>query len=208
MAADVFCDFQILEPDEYESDNINNVQVQGPTILPKARVKMEVTTLASSSREEDFIEALLGNDDISLFDHGTYNQLRFMESERIINLMKRLSPGDFNLSLSHSLIETAPVIGNMVKVDDDEQATHQTRLSQALGEIHQNLRENGKDGLDFASKSLMQMGIRPSRHVLRILLERGGDGTLALSKREVAPYRWIQLDDNILQDIRDHRLVM
>lgn len=199
-----------MEPDEYESDNINNVQVQGAIILPKARVKLEVTTLASLSREDEFIQALLGIEDEFFFDRHLYDRLRHRESSRIDTLMRRLCPGDFYLNLSPhcSVIETAPMIGNMVEVDDDEQATYQTRLTQVLGDIQQNLSENGKEGLDSASKSLLQIGIRPSRHTLRILLERGGDGSLALSKREIAPCRWIQLDNDMLSDIRHNRLAM
>jgi hypothetical protein len=197
---------ELQEPDEYEF-GMNDVQMQGATVLCKAQVKMEVTTLAMLGREEEYRQALLGDGHLS--HSQDYDQRRWRESERVSHLMNALLLSEhLRIPTSVPVVEIAPLVSNMILIDDNEQATYQARLSRVLQDIKENHDAGGNDSLKAASNSLLEMGIRPSRHKMRILMAQNGDGTLALSKQESQPYRWFELSNDVLQSTRDSRLTM
>lgn len=168
---------------------------------------MEVTQLAMYGREEAYHHALLGRHDSAR--EADYDQRRWRESLRVTQLMDSLMLSEwFRMPSWISVVEFAPIVANMMQIDDDEQATYHARLSKTLNEIQDNFNANGRQSLDSASNSLLQMGIRPSRHTMRILLERNGDGSLALSRTEIAPPRWFELDRDVLKAVRETRLAM
>jgi hypothetical protein len=168
---------------------------------------MEVTELAMYGREEAYHHALLDHQD--LLSELDYDQCRWDESQRVEKLMDSLMLSEwFRMPPWVPVVDFAPLVANMMQVDDDEQETYQARLSKTLNDIQDNFNASGKQSLDSASNSLMQMGIRPSRHTMRILLERNGDGSLALSRTEIAPPRWFELDRDVMQAARDSRLAM
>lgn len=196
--------FQILESDSYLS-SVSDVH-DGTVLLFKPRVKMEAITLPSVGREEEYEEILLRCDpDLHSFLEG-YDKSRLKESSRVNELLDRIY---INLSSRvpswESVVDYSPLVGNMIKADDDEEAAHDLRITQILKEAqpHQN-----QDKWESASASLLKMGIRPSRQSARVLLEKGSDGLLALGKREADFARWILVDEHILKAARQSRLEM
>lgn len=170
---------------------------------------MEVTTLATLGREEEYHQALLNDQDLSLIHSHDYNQHRWTESQRISQLMELLMVSEhLKIPSWVPVVEIASLVANMILVDDVEQATYQARLSKVMQDMKDNFGADGIESLKAAENSLLEMGIRPSRHKMRILLARNGDGSLALSRQETAPCRWFDFEDDVLQSMRDSRLVI
>lgn len=189
---------QVLEPDEYANSG-NDVQGQGSVLLYKPKVKMEAIILPSVSAEERYLEAL-GPCSSKLDCMVQFDLERQRASSRVDELLTALFVHPSSRVPSwESVIDYSPLIGNMIQADDQDEAAHQARMTQLLKEA-----QNGS--IDTAGSSLLKMGIRPSRHATRLLLQRGSDGLLAVSRREADFSRWILVDKHLFEAARESRL--
>lgn len=170
---------------------------------------METSTLAEYGREEEYQSALIGEGALHP-PIKSHTRKRVEYSALLLNLMKKLHVSAHHQVPSLAIVtDYAPIVDNMIKVDDVEQQAYQTHLLQAVQEVNSNRQspnEDDTDSLKTARFSLLQMGIRPSRQSTRMLLERGSDGLLALARKESAPCRWITLEEDLLDKIRQNRI--
>jgi hypothetical protein len=190
---------EIIEPDQYHNSS-NDVQGQGSIMLFKPRVKMETVTLASLGREEEILRSLLGDEESKDFD--SFDERRLTASIRLNDLLNSVNVSCGRVPSWESVVDYGSLISNMIQADDDEEAAHNARVTVLLQEAQQ---EQGTPNYESASRSLLKMGIRPSRHSTKLLLERGHDGLLALGKREADYSRWILVDRQILDAARRNR---
>jgi hypothetical protein len=198
---------QILEPDGYASTH-DDVVVQGTVLLFKPRVRLEAIVQPIVGREHEYREALLGRSDqvASTLEEEGLDVKRLQESSRVDVMLRSLfvNPSS-RMPCWEGVVDYAPMIGNMIQADDEEEAAHNGRLTSILQEARDHHHQNGWES-EGASSLLETMGIRPSRHSTRLLLERGSNGLLALGKREADFQRWICLDREIYEAARQRRL--
>ncbi|UZJ55337.1 hypothetical protein CBS101457_004657 [Exobasidium rhododendri] len=195
---------EILEPDGYASSH-DDVQGQGTVLLFKARVRLEALVHPSMGPEWDYQEALLSKTDSINSTLVDMDKKRIQESARIDALLTSIFINPTSKVPSwESVVDYAPMVGNMIFADDEEEAAYNARIDFILQEAQQ---EQVDGDWSWKSASLLQkIGIRPSRHSTRLLLEKGSDGLLALGKREADFHRWILVDEEKLEAARQNRL--
>lgn len=216
---------EMLEADQYQPSADDVQHGPGSVLLSKPLPAGDAQVLPMYGREEDFQQALMndgsllldrsidGADDKDNEDSIAYERRAGCSRQIDALLTALMVPSTSRIPRLEAVLDYAPLVRNMVRMDDAEEAAHEARIQAAILEVQAagSRVDMGDDvqatsAYQRASASLAKLGIRPSRHTTKMLLQRGGNGLLELTRRETDFCRWLLLDVALLDAVRCSRL--